>query len=167
MAAAERDSASNLVLTFSMRTKIRSSLRPSAPESMVRGTGSASVLVAEPLSEIRQAWRELLLQTGARVYEVSSGQGLLSALGEHSFDLVVGTTELPGTSGLQVLAEARARGISTPFILSQSGHGELIRVVISEGCTGTVLGTRVLDLDGLLETAKRLLAQNKPRFNEL
>ncbi len=163
MSAAGRDSVAELVRNYSMRARIRSSLRPQSAATPQSTQGIPSVLVAEADAETRKAWRDVLILTGARVYEVSSGQGLLSALGEHAFDMVVGTTELPGTSGLQVLAEARARGITTPFILAQSSHGDMIRVVISEGVTGTVLGTRLLDFDGLVQTAMRMLTQTKVR----
>jgi hypothetical protein len=95
---------------------------------------------------------------GAIVVTVLTGPDLARELGDpEPFDLVLGESNLRGGSGLSLLARTRLRGSGTPFILVQSFHQNLMRILVGGGSRG-VLGSRVVNEPALFELAEELVS---------
>lgn len=76
------------------------------------------VLVAEDDREMRRLLVESLARDGYEVDSVANGLAFLARVEEgRVYDLVVSDVRMPGRTGLQVLADARARGWPSPVLL--------------------------------------------------
>jgi DNA-binding response OmpR family regulator len=85
-----------------------------------RGEASARVLVAEDDPELRRMISSVLTYDGYDVVEVADGAAMLSYLRACDTavpDVIVSDICMPGSSGLDVLAQLRELGLSTPFVL--------------------------------------------------
>jgi DNA-binding NtrC family response regulator len=98
----------------------------------------------------------LLDRASGSVIHVGTGPELETAITEWMPDLVVSAVRLNSDSALQTLAQLRARGDRTPFIVYSTLRDSLVRVLVSSA-EGTLLSSRVVDMDGLLEMANRLM----------
>ncbi len=78
-------------------------------------SATRTALVAEDDSDIRELVTTKLSGAGYRVIAVSDGTAALSAIREHHPDIALLDVMMPGTSGLEILAELR-RDISTAAI---------------------------------------------------
>jgi hypothetical protein len=91
------------------------------------------------------------------VVSVSRGSDLTEQLCEEGpFDLVIGESNLEGGSGLSLLARTHIRGCGAPFILVQSFHQSLMRILVGGAGSG-VLGSRVVNEPALFELAVELV----------
>ena len=85
--------------------------------------GKARVLLAEPEPVFRRALAAALRTEGYEVLEAEDGQLLIRTLilglerEGRVPDLIISAVEMPGCTGLEVLARVRRIGWSTPFIL--------------------------------------------------
>src|SRR5215208_5363635 len=87
------------------------------------------IVLAEADGKVRDWLRRPLSRLTGNMREATTGPELEALLlGEGPFDLVITNAQLPGQSGLQVLARLRARGEATPFIVVTSIHESLLRV---------------------------------------
>lgn len=75
------------------------------------------VLVVEDDDSMRDAIERLLIAAGFRCAAYSSADALLAHGVDADSACVVSDLRLPGTSGLELLAELRARAMTLPFIL--------------------------------------------------
>ncbi len=75
------------------------------------------VLLVEDDRMIAEAVRTALHQDGDTVDWIRDGAGAAAALASSSFDIVLLDLGLPNRGGLDVLREARGRGIVTPVII--------------------------------------------------
>ena len=84
---------------------------------------SLTLIVAEDDHFMRE-WLSIVLQgLDARVYHAANGHELLNLLAEiEAVDLVISDIRMPGPSGLDVLANARAGGNQVPFLFI-TGYG--------------------------------------------
>ena len=84
---------------------------------------SLSFIVAEDDHFMRE-WLSLALRgLEARVAQAANGHELVALLsGRPDVDLVISDIRMPGPSGLEALAMARASGIDVPFLLI-TGYG--------------------------------------------
>lgn len=115
------------------------------------------ILLATASAEIEVAVLPIIRALDARVVQVKDAAGLSKALRQRgTFDLVLSDSHLPGGTGLGILAIARQSGQQPPFIIVQSVHQSLIRVVVGGGSRG-VLSTRVVNDMALIELAEELL----------
>ena len=76
------------------------------------------LLVAEDDDDSRTLIRRYLESKGYAVMAVASGDDALDALTGEPFDLAVLDHMMPGRTGLEVLAEARAAGNAVPIIMA-------------------------------------------------
>ncbi|MBK7578607.1 MAG: response regulator [Myxococcales bacterium] len=102
------------------------------------------------LAEADRTTRELLLpwlgDLDAEIAEARDGGTLETLLlSGGSFQLVIAGARLPGPSTLQVLARVRRQGVTTPFIVVTSVHGNMLRIFMSNSGDGTVLSSRMVD----------------------
>lgn len=91
-------------------------------------------------------------------------QGLERGVLEDEFHLVISNARLAEDSTLTSLARVRSAGSATPFIVYTSFNDSLMRVLISDS-EGTVLSSRVIDLDNLVDLARSLSERTKLRTN--
>lgn len=145
--------------------------RIEGPVSGGRRSGPAPrnfrIVLAEADEKIRDWLRRPLARLTGNVREATTGVELEALLREDGpFDLVITSSQLPGQSGLQVLARLRARGESTPFIVVTSIHESLMRVFVSDA-EGTVLSSRMVDPQNLVALASSLMPRNPPSGDQL
>ena len=77
----------------------------------------ARVLVVESHAKVAEGLRRRLVKEGFGVRTTTSGdEGCRWACGE-AFDIIILELMLPGRSGWEVLAEVRARGLTTPVLI--------------------------------------------------
>lgn len=128
------------------------------------------VLLAEAQPGLRRRVCRALREAGHEVTELADGAALWNELrlrndprepddpyseAAGAVDLVVCAVELPRLGGLEVLAQLRARGWSTPVVLIDGRGG----AVVEGACLGAVRVLELpLELPALLATARRLLA---------
>jgi DNA-binding NtrC family response regulator len=75
------------------------------------------ILVVEDEDEVRQVIIETLLDSGLEVIGASNGQQALSHLEATSFGAMVSDIQMPGMTGIELLAEVRNRKMDLPVIL--------------------------------------------------
>ena len=114
-----------------------------------RGTGDSRAAPRLLRAEADRAARGLLLpwlsELGTDIEEVRDGNQLEKALLSGArYHLVIASARLPEPSALQVLARVRRNGVTTPFIVVTSVHGNMLRIFMSDS-EGTVLSSRMVD----------------------
>jgi two-component system, OmpR family, response regulator len=76
------------------------------------------IFIADDDAAMREWLRLLLRPMRADIQEASGGIELLELLASGDpFDLVITDLRMPGPTGLQVVAMARAAGVTTPFLI--------------------------------------------------
>jgi CheY-like chemotaxis protein len=141
-------------------------------ESRLRSTPSASqfsqtqsensnrhrrILLAVASPTVTLALSPIIRALNAAVVQVVDGTTLELALRERGpFDLVLCDARLPGGTGLGILAGLRRLGHKTPFVIVQSIHQNLVRIVVG-GSNGGVLCSRVVNELALVELSQSLL----------
>jgi two-component system cell cycle response regulator CpdR len=129
------------------------------------GKAPAMVVVAEDDDELRELLVWSLRRDGLRIIELEDGAELLdyvNFIGRFGNpvglpDLILTDVMMPGASGLDVIALARARGVSCPFVvLTAFADGAVERSAEALGNT-TVL-SKPQDLDVLREVVRARLA---------
>jgi hypothetical protein len=132
------------------------------------------VLIAEPTGSLR-TWIDLALSdapsvvakagtpapsalVATEVVDAEDGREvrdrLFSASGP-GVDVVVANARLPGLSTMQVLAQARAAGLSVPFIVVRGFHGRRLHIFVGEP-DGARLTSRVVDATAFRDTVLAL-----------
>ncbi len=86
-----------------------------------------NILVAEDDASMREAIQRLLRAAGFESTGYVSAEALLAAGAAAHADCLVSDLKLPGMSGLDLLAELRARGVRAPLILITAYHGPGVR----------------------------------------
>jgi CheY-like chemotaxis protein len=115
------------------------------------------ILLAVASESVTFALLPIIRAFDAAVVQVVDGAALEGALRDRgTFDLVLCDSRLPGGTGLGILAGLRRSGHRTPFIIVQSIHQHLVRVVVGGGNAG-LLSTRVVNDLALIELTQGLL----------
>jgi len=126
------------------------------------GDQRPKVLLATTSPWVRRVIEPVLLGLSVDYQKASDGPAIAQALlDSHQYRLVVADVSLPKSSGLSVMASARSRGHKVPFVIVQSSHDSLLRVVIGGGPQG-VLTTRVVNESRLAELFRSLLEVQMP-----
>lgn len=87
--------------------------------------GDETILVVEDQPALQSTAGRVLKRFGYRVVTADSGPEALRQLGPaHAVDLVLSDFQMPGMTGLELLAEVRRRGLTVPFMLT-TGAEEL------------------------------------------
>ncbi len=90
---------------------------------VLRLSGRASILVAEPSHTLRRVYQEEFSTPHTQVHILESGMPTLERLLHEPFDLLIISRELPGLNGLAVVAalrEARCRNSDIPVVVVSS-----------------------------------------------
>ena len=96
------------------------------------GTGShATILLVEDDRLIRLALSHELRKSGYEVLAAETAEGVLALLlaDPARVDAVLSDFQLPGLSGLDLLDELHARGVSVPVLLMSAHPDELLRAL--------------------------------------
>ncbi len=75
------------------------------------------ILLVEDEKRMNEALAELIRQEGYMVDAIANGTDGMNAIVQNSYDLAVLDVMLPGTSGLEIAAAARAAGIRMPILM--------------------------------------------------
>jgi FixJ family two-component response regulator len=82
------------------------------------GAGQVStVLLIEDDDSVRKALERLINTSGMECAAFASGESLLARGSVEDATCIVSDLKLPGMSGFELLAELRARGVVSPFIV--------------------------------------------------
>ena len=117
-----------------------------------------NILVAEDDPSMREAIQRLLCAAGFESAGFLSAEALLAAGAAAHADCFVSDLKLPGMSGLELLAELRARGIRAPLILITAYHTPGLREE-AERCGAAAYLIKPFRGTELLETVKAAIEQ--------
>ncbi|HYF19551.1 MAG TPA: PAS domain S-box protein, partial [Ramlibacter sp.] len=124
------------------------------------------VLLLEDSRFDAELLREALIASypNAQLQVVRDEAGYVAALAAQRFDLILSDYELPGFSGEQALAEARAKNPRVPFIFVSGVIGEDNAVeMLKRGATDYVSKGRLPRLPLVIDRALREVAQREAR----
>jgi sigma-B regulation protein RsbU (phosphoserine phosphatase) len=123
-------------------------------------TGEATVLLVDDDEAVRRVFDRLLRAAGFRVLLAKDGQAGLATLRETTPDAVLLDLNMPGLSGLDVLAQATGEMPETPFIvISGSGIIEDVVQAIRRGAWDYVTKP-VEDSHLLIQAVRRALEKS-------
>jgi len=120
------------------------------------------VLVVEDDQMIAEAVRTALTQDGYSVEWIGDGSAAAAALVTASFDIVLLDLGLPRRSGLEVLREARRRGMTTPVIIITARDDVQSRVAGLDSGADDYL-VKPFDLDELAARMRSVLRRGAGR----
>lgn len=128
---------------------------PGAEEGLSRDT--PRILVADNDDDVRDVLVRLLRMEGYDVEEVGDGEAALKRIVRDPPDIVVLDVYMPRRSGVDVLYQLRARGLTTPvLVISGMADDAMVRDAV-------VLGARFLgkpvDVDELRSTLEIMLSE--------
>ncbi|MGH8217352.1 MAG: response regulator transcription factor [Steroidobacteraceae bacterium] len=124
------------------------------------------VLLVEDDRMIAEAVRTALQEDGHTVDWMRDGASAATALASSSFDIVLLDLGLPRRGGLEVLREARARGISTPVIIITARDDVQSRIAgLDSGADDYVV--KPFDLDELAARMRSVLRRGAGRGEPL
>src|SRR5580692_9806088 len=75
------------------------------------------ILIVDDETNVRLNFRTTLETEGYEVFDVSSGEGAVQSLAEHTFALAILDIRMPGMGGLELLAKMRENGIKVPAMI--------------------------------------------------
>jgi two-component system response regulator FlrC len=131
-----------------------SSFLPSSPTSF-----SASILLIDDDPGIRELIVDLLQQSGYHCLAVAEAETGLQLLGQHDWDLVISDVNLPGLSGLDVLASLRQHDADLPVLLITGFPGEVERGLVG---AATAILIKPFAVTALLATARDMIDAYRP-----
>jgi two-component system, OmpR family, response regulator len=120
------------------------------------------VLLVEDDRMIAEAVRTALQQDGDAVDWIRDGASAATALASSSFDIVLLDLGLPERSGLEVLRQARSRGILTPVIIITARDDVQSRVAGLDSGADDYL-VKPFDLDELAARMRSVLRRGAGR----
>ena len=85
------------------------------------------ISIVDDDSSVRAAADNLLTSYGFEVHTFASANDFLQSAYLHASSCVVADVQMPGMSGLDLLAEVRSRGNHTPFIFITAFPGHSVR----------------------------------------
>jgi two-component system response regulator HydG len=122
----------------------------------------ARVLVVDDEAAARVALKSLLEMQGYAVDQAQDGAAALDRLVELPPDVIVTDLDMPGMSGMQLLAELRARGQDVPVVVVTSA-AELRSAVDAMRAGATDYIAKPVDFDALLLAIERAIEQREVR----
>ncbi|MEL0274727.1 MAG: response regulator, partial [Flavobacteriaceae bacterium] len=86
----------------------------------------AKILIIEDEEPIRRVLKRILLEENEHftINEAEDGEKGLTNLLAEDYDLILCDIKMPKKDGLEVLREAKSKGVLTPFIML-TGHGNI------------------------------------------
>ncbi len=115
------------------------------------------VAVVDDDASFRAALEDLLAFAGFDVRTYGTGEALLDSGEIDCFDGFLLDVQMPGMSGLELIAQMRGAGVEAPVLFVTSRTDERVRREASASKAAAVFG-KPFDPDLLLETLRRELA---------
>jgi CheY-like chemotaxis protein len=113
------ESAPGVGSSFTMCLPRQFEIRPAEPPAMP-APGAASplhILVVDDEAPVRAVVAQILARAGHSVTQASDGLDALARAEHECWDLIISDVTMAGMDGPHLIAELRARGITTPVIL--------------------------------------------------
>jgi two-component system response regulator AtoC len=114
------------------------------------------VLIIDDDEAIIYAFRALFTPEGFRVESANTGEEGLAAIAAHAPDVIFMDINMPGHSGLEVLAEIKSRGISAPVVMI-TGFGTMNAAIRAMQLGAYEYITKPLDVDRVRVIARRAM----------
>src|SRR5215510_11835633 len=119
-------------------------------------TTAATILVADDEESIRWVLERALTQRGYTVRAVASGTAALEALKAGGMDVALVDIRMPDVSGLDVLQQARDRGIDTLFVI-MTAQNTMVNAIEATKRGAYDYLTKPFDLDHVALLVERAL----------
>ena len=117
-----------------------------------------SILVADDETSIRESLTIVLEDEGYQCTAVKDGEEAVSAINEHSFDIIISDLKMPNTDGLGVLEHALQHSSETlTIIITAHATIETAITALRKGAADYIL--KPLDFDEVLIRIENLLEQ--------
>lgn len=132
------------------------------PRSADSPAAPAAILLVDDNRHGLLARRSILQEIGYEAVVAHDPLEALQAAGERSFDLIVTDYRMPHMTGVELIAELRARSIMVPVILIS---GFVDTLGLTEAGTGAdaVIQKSQNEVQQLLRTVTRLLRKKAPK----
>lgn len=124
---------------------------------------SESILVVDDEASIRKSLEGILGDEGYSVASVDSGAAALGYIDQHSPSLVLLDIWMPGTDGMEVLAEIKRRKPSLPVVMI-SGHATISTAVRATQAGAADFLEKPLDLRTTVTTVKKAIEAKEAKF---
>ncbi|BCS35380.1 hypothetical protein TBR22_A46070 [Luteitalea sp. TBR-22] len=136
---------------------VTESRQPDPPSTLAPPPTTSLVLVVDDRPELRELVRRVLSAAGHQVLTAEGGPEGLALLQAHGsrIGLVVSDIVMPRMSGVTLLEQARAAGVTAPFLFT-SGHAEEHAAAVE--ASGAHLLAKPFATAQLLEAVNRLIA---------
>jgi DNA-binding NtrC family response regulator len=118
------------------------------------------ILLVEDDDSLRLVLTRELQRAGFTAHSLRDGSGVLAALGKHDPDAVVLDLNLPGTPGLEILAQVVAADPTLPVIVC-TGHGSVAVAVQAMQRGAFDFLQKPVELDTLEQTVRRAVAHGR------
>lgn len=99
--------------------------------------GTQRICILEDDDDLRESIVEALHQSGFQTVDFSNAKAALEVLRHQSFDCVLSDVSMPGMSGFECFAIARASGVETPWLF-MSGNS-MFRHAVPTGARAKLL----------------------------
>jgi len=126
---------------------------------------NAKVWVVDDDSSIRWVLERALNQAGIDNESFSDGDQLLSRIGAEQPDVIISDIRMPGTDGLELLAQLNERYPDLPVIIT-TAHSDLDSAVASYQRGAFEYLPKPFDLDEMVAITERALAQARENRGE-
>jgi len=127
-----------MLLKFSERATLASSLRPPSNADAVATTDELRVLIVDDSLSVRKVQERFLTDLGCKVVAAVDGLNALEKLREEKFDLVFTDLEMPRLNGYELISELRgnpAWSALPVMVISSRGADKYITKAMNLGAT--------------------------------
>ena len=124
-------------------------------------TGMAEIWIADDDESIRFVLSEALREAGRSVRAFADAADLLAAVDLSTPDVVVTDIRMPGTGGLQLLEQLKARGVTAPVIV-MSAYTDVASTAAAYRKGAFDYMPKPFDLDEAVAAVERALAEKQP-----
>lgn len=114
------------------------------------------ILIVEDEHDVRELYRDLLIDNGFDVYEAEDGVTGLRMAKETAWDLLLLDIMLPQVDGLRILEEIRSKFDKPVLIISNLNNDDIITKSIDLGSNGYVIKSELNPAQFIVEVKKYL-----------
>lgn len=120
------------------------------------------ILVVDDQADVRRAVGDVLADEGYQVALAEDGAVALTLLSQRQFGLVLLDIWLPGSDGIKILTQIRAKYPALPVVM-MSGHSTIQMAMNAMKLGASDFLEKPLDLDQIVNTVKRVLDVDRPQ----
>jgi DNA-binding NtrC family response regulator len=123
-------------------------------------SAAPAILLVEDDDSLRLVLTRELQRAGFTAHSLRDGSGVIAALGRHDPDAVVLDLNLPGTPGMDILAQVVAADPTLPVVVC-TGHGSVAVAVQAMQRGAFDFLQKPVELDTLEQTVRRAVAHGR------